>query len=60
MEITKNKWLNLLIVFIVIMVAVIAAVSLLSFKQNSAGVLKATLNLGSATTPAAATVKTTA
>ena len=55
MEITKNKWLNLAIFFVVVLLAVIVALLVVSFKNNKDGVLKATLDLGSAksTNPAA-------
>lgn len=52
MDIVKNKWLNLLIMFFVIFIAVIAAVSVLSFKRNKNGVLKATLDISNATVTA--------
>jgi len=48
MEITKNKWLNLAIFFVAVLAAVIVALLVVSFKNNKEGVLKATLDLGSA------------
>ncbi len=48
MEITKNKWLNLAIFFVVVLLGVIVALLVVSFKNNKEGVLKATLDLGSA------------
>ena len=59
MEITKNKWLNLTIFFVVVLLAVIVALLVVSFKNNDKGVLKATLDIGNAksTKPAAANLK---
>lgn len=47
MELSKNKWLNAFIFFVLVMLAVVAALAVMKFKPIADGstTLKATLNL---------------
>ena len=55
MGISSNKWLNLIIFFVVVFIATSLALMLLSFKRNKNGVLKATFDIANATVTTAPT-----
>jgi len=55
MGISSNKWLNLIIFFVVVFVAASLALMLVSIKRNKNGVLKPTWDLGNALVTKSAT-----